>query len=65
MDGHGQHEGVVDLLSKAVYDLGLAGMWRVHRMCKTPQGLASWALELLEEQASQVGALCGCARAWP
>ncbi|KAK9804076.1 hypothetical protein WJX73_003050 [Symbiochloris irregularis] len=53
MDGHGQPEGIVEQLSRAVYDLGLAGMWRVHRMCASPQGLASWALELLEEQASQ------------
>lgn len=49
---HSEH-GLLEILSREVYDLSLVGMWRVHRMCKAPQGLSSWGLDLLLDQVSQ------------
>ena len=48
-------QGLVDELSEALYELALTGTRRVASLCRAPQGLACWALELLEEQACQVG----------
>lgn len=47
-------QSILGQLSKAMFDLSLGSMWRVHRMCAAAQGLSSWALELLLEQAEQV-----------
>ena len=41
-------------MSTAFYSLAATGTVRVGRLCKAPQLLACWALELLEEQACQV-----------
>ena len=60
-------EELIDSLSSAFYSLAATGTVRVGRLCKGPQLLACWALELLEEQACHVShtALCciqtGCA----
>ncbi|KAK9830537.1 hypothetical protein WJX72_012336 [[Myrmecia] bisecta] len=46
-------EALLDELSDAFYDLAYTGTHRVARMCRAPEPLACWALELLEEQACQ------------
>lgn len=50
-------QGLVEELSSALYELAVIGNHRIEIMCLAPSGLACWALELLEEQACQVGAL--------
>jgi len=46
----------------AFYSLAATGTVRVGRLCKAPQLLACWALELLEEQACHVSqAVLACA----
>lgn len=47
-------EDLVDSMSAAFYSLAATGTVRVGRLCKAPQLLACWALELLEEQACNV-----------
>ena len=47
-------EDLVDSMSAAFYSLAATGTVRVGRLCKSPQLLACWALELLEEQACNV-----------
>ena len=48
--------GLVEELSEAFFELAVVGTRRVARLCGSAQGLACWALELLEEQACQVTA---------
>ena len=45
----------MDALSEAMYDMAHTGAQRVALLCRSPAGLACWALELLEEQATSVG----------
>ncbi len=47
-------EELIDSMSLAFYSLAATGTVRVGRLCKAPQLLACWALELLEEQACHV-----------
>ena len=47
-------EALIDSMSCAFYSLAATGSVRVGRLCKGPQLLACWALELLEEQACHV-----------
>ena len=47
-------EELIDNMSTAFYSLAATGTVRVGRLCKAPQLLACWALELLEEQACHV-----------
>jgi len=47
-------EELIDSMSTAFYSLAATGTVRVGRLCKAPQLLACWALELLEEQACHV-----------
>ena len=47
-------EELIDSMSCAFYSLAATGTVRVGRLCKGPQLLACWALELLEEQACHV-----------
>lgn len=51
-------EELIDSMSCAFYSLAATGTVRVGRLCKGPQLLACWALELLEEQACHVSPLC-------
>ncbi|KAL0044448.1 hypothetical protein WJX82_007178 [Trebouxia sp. C0006] len=44
-------EELIDSMSTAFYSLAATGTVRVGCLCKAPQLLACWALELLEEQA--------------
>ena len=53
----GSVEELIDSMSCAFYSLAATGTVRVGRLCKGPQLLACWALELLEEQACHVSAL--------
>lgn len=48
----------VDALSEAMYDMAHTGAQRVALLCRSPAGLACWALELLEEQATSVRNPC-------
>ena len=64
-------EELIDSMSTAFYSLAATGTVRVGRMCKGPQLLACWALELLEEQACHVShpaqpcsVLCCAALQW-
>ena len=50
----GSVEELIDRMSCAFYSLAAIGTVRVGRLCKGPQLLACWALELLEEQACHV-----------
>ena len=50
-------ENLVDSMSAAFYSLAATGTVRVGRLCKAPQLLACWALELLEEQACNVSCM--------
>lgn len=50
----GDVEQLIDSMSSAFYSLAATGTVRVGRLCKSPQLLACWALELLEEQACHV-----------
>ena len=50
----GRVEELIDSMSAAFYSLAATGTVRVGRLCKGPQLLACWALELLEEQACHV-----------
>ena len=50
-------EELIDSMSCAFYSLAATGTVRVGRLCKGPQLLACWALELLEEQACHVSPL--------
>ena len=55
-------EELIDSMSTAFYSLAATGTVRVGRLCKAPQLLACWALELLEEQACHVShAVLSCA----
>lgn len=49
-------EHLIDSMSAAFFSLAATGTVRVGRLCKAPQLLACWALELLEEQACSVSA---------
>lgn len=51
---NGSVEELIDSMSCAFYSLAATGTVRVGRLCKGPQLLACWALELLEEQACHV-----------
>lgn len=53
----GSVEELIDSMSCAFYSLAATGTVRVGRLCKGPQLLACWALELLEEQACHVRAV--------
>lgn len=50
----GSVEELIDCMSCAFYSLAATGTVRVGRLCKGPQLLACWALELLEDQACHV-----------
>lgn len=56
-DPDGSVEELIDSMSCAFYSLAATGTVRVGRLCKGPQLLACWALELLEEQACHVSPL--------
>lgn len=53
-------EELIDSMSTAFYSLAATGTVRVGRLCKAPQLLACWALELLEEQACHVSLAVMC-----
>ena len=53
-------EELIDSMSTAFYSLAATGTVRVGRLCKGPQLLACWALELLEEQACHVSHAIYC-----
>jgi len=53
--GWAASEELMQQLSDALYQLALTNTHRVGAMCLSPYSLACWALELLEEQACQVG----------
>lgn len=57
IDPDGCVEELIDSMSCAFYSLAATGTVRVGRLCKGPQLLACWALELLEEQACHVSPL--------
>lgn len=59
-------EELIDSMSTAFYSLAATGTVRVGRLCKAPQLLACWALELLEEQACHVShaVLCCAVPCW-
>ena len=61
----GDVEELIDSMSSAFYSLAVTGTVRVGRLCKAPQLLACWALELLEEQACHVSTDVLCCRALP
>ena len=50
----GRVEELIDSMSAAFYSLAATGTVRVGRLCKGPQLLACFALELLEGQACHV-----------
>lgn len=52
----GSMEELIDSMSCAFYSLAATGTVRVGQLCKGPQLLACWALELLEDQACHVRA---------
>ena len=51
---NGSVEELIDSMSCAFYSLAATGTVRVGQLCKGPQLLAWWALELLVEQACHV-----------
>ena len=56
----GMVEELIDSMSAAFYSLAATGTVRVGGLCKGPQLLACWALELLEEQACHVSHSLPC-----